>query len=231
MPQYLGRFSYTADAKKALVSQPEDRSAAAREVAESLGGKLVGFWYAFGEFDGVFVMEAPDNASAAALGMAIGAGGALSEVETTVLLDMDEAQDAMRKAAAATYRAARFVNRDARPCRPSLAWVLSGSRCERPYPRERIAAARVRRRAVGCPLSHHAGELQTLEVVREVGQCLAAVVGDQQQILVADAAEPSSPSIPGSTAMTSPATSGSSPPSPSRGGSCTSSPTPWPRLK
>ncbi len=104
MPLYLGRFSYTTDAMKALLDQPQDRSAAAREVAESLGGKLVGFWYAFGEFDGVFLMEAPDNASAAALAMAVGAGGALSEVETTVLLDMDEAQDAMRKAAAATYR-------------------------------------------------------------------------------------------------------------------------------
>ena len=100
-------MSYTPDAMKALLSQPEDRSAAAREVAESLGGKLLGFWYAFGEFDGVFLMEAPDNASAAALAMAVGAGGALSEVETTVLLDMDEAQDAMRKAAAATYRPPR----------------------------------------------------------------------------------------------------------------------------
>jgi uncharacterized protein with GYD domain len=104
MPVYLGRFSYTTDAMKALVSEPQDRSAAAREVAETLGGKLLGFWFAFGEFDGVFLMEAPDNASAAALAMAVGAGGALSEIETTVLLDMDEAQDAMRKAAAATYR-------------------------------------------------------------------------------------------------------------------------------
>jgi uncharacterized protein with GYD domain len=104
MSLYLGRFSYTTDAMKALLDQPADRSAAAREVAESLGGKLLGFWFAFGEFDGVFLMEAPDNASAAALAMAVGASGALSEVETTVLLDMDEAQDAMRKAAAATYR-------------------------------------------------------------------------------------------------------------------------------
>ena len=104
MPLYLGRFSYTADAMKALLNEPQDRSAAAQEVADSLGGKLLGFWYAFGEFDGVFLMEAPDNASAAALAMAVGAGGALSEIETTVLLDMDEAQEAMRKAAATTYR-------------------------------------------------------------------------------------------------------------------------------
>ena len=104
MPVYLTRFSYTKDAVKALLDQPQDRSEAGREVAESLGGKLLGFWYAFGEFDGVYLMEAPDNATAAALAMAVGAGGALSDIETTVLLDMDEAQDAMRKAAAATYR-------------------------------------------------------------------------------------------------------------------------------
>ena len=36
--------------------------------------------------------------------MAVGASGAITDVETTVLLDMDEAQDAMREAAAATYR-------------------------------------------------------------------------------------------------------------------------------
>ncbi len=103
MPLYLGRFSYTTDAMKALLDQPQDRSAAAREVAESLGGKLLGFWFAFGEYDGVFLMEASDNTAAAALAMAVGAGGAV-QVETTVLLDMDEAQEAMRKAAAATYR-------------------------------------------------------------------------------------------------------------------------------
>ncbi len=104
MALYLSRFSYSTDAVKALLKEPQDRSVAAREMAESLGGKLLGFWYAFGEFDGVYLMEAPDNASAAAVAMAVGASGAISDVETTVLLDMDEAQNAMRKAAAATYR-------------------------------------------------------------------------------------------------------------------------------
>ena len=103
MPIYLGRFKYSQDAIKAMVSNPQDRSAAAREVAESLGGKLLGFWFTFGEHDGAFVLEAPDNATAAALAMAVGATGAV-DIETTVLLGMDEAQEAMRKAAAATYR-------------------------------------------------------------------------------------------------------------------------------
>ena len=74
-------------------------------MAKPLGGKLLGFSSPlFDQLTEVFLMEAPDNAAAAAVGMAVGADGALSEIETTVLLDMDEAQEAMRKAAAATYR-------------------------------------------------------------------------------------------------------------------------------
>jgi uncharacterized protein with GYD domain len=104
MPLYLGRFSYTKEAIQAMVAHPQDRGAAAKEAAESLGGKLVGIWYAFGEFDGVFLVDAPDNASAVALGMLVGGSGAMSKWETTVLLTMDEAQEAMRKAAGAAYR-------------------------------------------------------------------------------------------------------------------------------
>jgi len=68
MPLYLGRFSYTADAIRGLVANPQDRAASAAELFESLGAKLIGFWYAFGEFDGVFLAEAPDNATAMAAG-------------------------------------------------------------------------------------------------------------------------------------------------------------------
>jgi uncharacterized protein with GYD domain len=105
MPQYLGRFSYSTDAVRALVQSPQDREAAAREVVESLGGRLLGFWFAFGEFDGVFIVEVPDNATAASLAMIVGGSGAMAKFETTPLLGMDEAKEAMRKASAAAYRA------------------------------------------------------------------------------------------------------------------------------
>jgi uncharacterized protein with GYD domain len=105
MPQYLGRFSYSTDAVRALVQSPQDREAAAREVVEALGGRLLGFWFALGEFDGVFIAELPDNASATALAMIVGGSGAMARFETTALLGMEEAQEAMRKASAAAYRA------------------------------------------------------------------------------------------------------------------------------
>ena len=103
MPLYLGRFKYSADAIKAMIENPQDRSAAASQAAESLGCKLHGIWWAFGDHDGVFVLEAPDNVAVVALAMAVGASGQIS-TETTALLDMDEAQDAMRRAATATFR-------------------------------------------------------------------------------------------------------------------------------
>jgi uncharacterized protein with GYD domain len=104
MPLYLSRFSYTTQAVKALVDSPQDRGKAATEAAETVGVKVIGFWYALGEFDGVLLAEAPDDTTMVALAMLVGGSGALSKFETTALLGMDEAQEAMRKAAAASYR-------------------------------------------------------------------------------------------------------------------------------
>src|SRR6266404_5211138 len=98
MALYLSRFSYTPETWAKLIKNPEDRRAAAQSYIESVGGKLHGFWYAFGEHDGYNLWEAPDNVSMAAVALAIGAGGALSTIETTVLLTVDETMDALRKA-------------------------------------------------------------------------------------------------------------------------------------
>jgi uncharacterized protein with GYD domain len=103
MPLYLGRFKYSAEAIKAMVENPHDRGALAAQAAESLGCTLHGIWWAFGEHDGAFLLEAPDNTAVVALAMAVGASGQIS-TETTVLLDMGEAQEAMRRAASATFR-------------------------------------------------------------------------------------------------------------------------------
>ncbi len=86
MPLYLTRFSYTPETWARLIGNPEDRRKAAQAYIESVGGKLHGFWYAFGEHDGYNLWEAPDNVSMAAVALAISGGGALSSVETTVLL-------------------------------------------------------------------------------------------------------------------------------------------------
>ncbi len=104
MPLYLTTFSYTPETWARLIGNPEDRREAARSYIESVGGKLHGFWYAFGPRDGFTLWEAPDNVSMAAVALAIGAGGALSPTETTVLLTVEETLDALRMAQQVGYR-------------------------------------------------------------------------------------------------------------------------------
>ncbi len=104
MPMYLTRFSYTPETWARLIQNPEDRRKAASTYIESVGGKLHGFWYAFGEHDGYNLWEAPDNASMASVVLAIGAGGALASCETTVLLSVEETMNALKKAQSVRYR-------------------------------------------------------------------------------------------------------------------------------
>ena len=87
-----------------MIGNPEDRRKAAQTYIESVGGKLHGFWYAFGEHDGYNLWEAPDNVSMAAVALAIGAGGALRSIETTVLMTVDETIEALRKAGKVQYK-------------------------------------------------------------------------------------------------------------------------------
>jgi uncharacterized protein with GYD domain len=104
MPLYLTRFSYTPATWARLTANPEDRRNAAMAYIESVGGKLHGFWYAFGDHDGYTLWEAPDNVSMAAVALAINGGGAMSSMETTVLLTVDDTLEALRKAGEIAYR-------------------------------------------------------------------------------------------------------------------------------
>ena len=104
MAMYLTRFSYTPETWARLAKNPEDRREAARSYIESVGGKLHGFWYAFGEYDAYNLWEAPDNVSMAAVAIAISGGGALSKYETTPLMTVEETLEALEKAATIRYR-------------------------------------------------------------------------------------------------------------------------------
>ena len=104
MPLFLTGFTYTPETWSRLAKNPEDRRNAARTYIEAVGGKLHGFWYAFGAHDGYNLWEAPDNVSMAAVAIALGGGGALSKCETTPLLTVEETLDALRRVETVAYR-------------------------------------------------------------------------------------------------------------------------------
>ena len=105
MPLYLSKFSYTPETWARLIGNPEDRRSAAQTYIESVGGSLHGFWYAFGDHDGYTLWEAPDNVSMAAVALALSRGGALSSLETTVLMTVEETIEALGRVEQVQYRA------------------------------------------------------------------------------------------------------------------------------
>ena len=104
MAYYMYQASFTADAWAKMVKEPQDREKALRPVIEKLGGKLIGYWMAFGESDAVVIVQLPDNVSAAAASLAATAGGAVKSLKTTALMSIDESMQAMKKASSVAYR-------------------------------------------------------------------------------------------------------------------------------
>jgi uncharacterized protein with GYD domain len=104
MPSYMVQVSYSSEALAALIANPQDRSEVVKKVAKKLGGKVIGAWLAFGEYDLVMVMEMPDNVSAAAIALASAAGGSCKTVKTTPLLTIKEGLEALEKAGTSGYK-------------------------------------------------------------------------------------------------------------------------------
>ena len=97
MPKYLLQVSYTAEGVKGVLKDGgSKRRAAARTLVESLGGKLEALYYAFGDTDVIAIADMPDNASAAAASLTIGASGIVT-AKTTVLVTPEDIDLAVKK--------------------------------------------------------------------------------------------------------------------------------------
>ncbi|HET6207854.1 MAG TPA: GYD domain-containing protein [Terracidiphilus sp.] len=103
MAHYLVQASYTTEALAALVKNPQNRAEVVRKAIENMGGKMIGGWMSFGDQDVVIIADLPDNTSAAALAIAVAAGGSLRRTRTTPLFTFEEGLAAMKKAASSSY--------------------------------------------------------------------------------------------------------------------------------
>jgi uncharacterized protein with GYD domain len=104
MPTYMVQASYTSTAWNKLVQRPENRMEVLKPVVEKLGGRILAWYYTFGDYDVVVLFEVPTNVTAAAFSMAIGGSGAVKEFKTTILMSPDDGFDAMLLAQGAGYR-------------------------------------------------------------------------------------------------------------------------------
>ncbi|MFY9689230.1 MAG: GYD domain-containing protein [Candidatus Acidiferrales bacterium] len=104
MSLYLIQAAYSQDALRAMIQNPHDRTNALRGPIESLGGKIHNLFLSFGDYDAVLLVEMPNNVAAAAIAIAIAAGGACKNIKTTPLMTVAEGIEALKKAAGSGYQ-------------------------------------------------------------------------------------------------------------------------------
>lgn len=105
MALYMTQFKYSHDAWVDLLKNPEDRSAPLKALAAAMGGKLLGLYYCFGDYDGVALVEGPDDITQIASVLAVIAPGHVKATKTTKLFTVDEMLEALKKAGGLTYKA------------------------------------------------------------------------------------------------------------------------------
>ena len=110
MPLFMYQAAYTPESWAAQVKNPENRvEAVGRQACEAVGGKLVGGWLCFGEYDLVIIADVPNIESMAGIALAVAAGGAIKASKTTPLMTGAQGIEALKKAGtvAKTYKPAR----------------------------------------------------------------------------------------------------------------------------
>jgi uncharacterized protein with GYD domain len=97
VPKFLFEAAYTLDGVKGVQSAGgTSRRDAVAQVAESVGGQLECFYFAFGDRDAYVIVDLPDNESAAAVALTVNAAGGAT-VKTVVLLTPDEVDAAAKR--------------------------------------------------------------------------------------------------------------------------------------
>jgi uncharacterized protein with GYD domain len=103
MPIIMTHATYSPAGIKGVAQDGgSKRKAAVKQMIEAAGGKLHGFYFAYGDSDVVIISEYPDNASAASISMAVGSTGVLTSFRSTVLITPEEMDAAAKKSV--TYR-------------------------------------------------------------------------------------------------------------------------------
>src|SRR5476649_567565 len=92
MPIYITQGRYTRDAIKGMIVKPEDRSDKVGRLMSKVGGKLLGYYLTFGEYDFLTIAEAPSETQMAAALLAAASGGGITDMRTTLALSAAESK-------------------------------------------------------------------------------------------------------------------------------------------
>jgi uncharacterized protein with GYD domain len=94
MSKYVALLSFTGEGISDIKKKAE-RVAAAKDAVESVGGTWIGYYVTLGQYDGVAIMELPDDSVAAQVVVAIGGAGNV-RTETMRAFTIEEFSDIVK---------------------------------------------------------------------------------------------------------------------------------------
>ena len=98
MPIFITQGRYTREAIKGMITKPEDRADAVSRLLSKAGGRLLNYYVTFGEYDFLLIADAPSETQMAAVLMAAGSGGGVTDLRTTLAITSLEAKGALAAA-------------------------------------------------------------------------------------------------------------------------------------
>ncbi len=98
MPIFMTQTKYSEESLKAMAEHPSDRPKQMSKVIESFGGKLLHFYWVFGDTDVIAIYEAPDSEAVFSIVLTLSHGGAIASQKTLSLLSNEQAMSAMSRA-------------------------------------------------------------------------------------------------------------------------------------
>ena len=102
MATYITQGRYTREAIKGMIVKPEDRFEALSKHAARAGGRVIGYYLTFGEYDFLSIIEAPSETQMAAALLAAAGSGGVTGLRTTLAMTSVEAKGAFAAAAASS---------------------------------------------------------------------------------------------------------------------------------
>jgi uncharacterized protein with GYD domain len=105
MPKYLVLFNLSSDFVAGMIEKPSDRRSSVAAAAENAGGKLLDYYWMFGQYDGAAIFEFPNSRKVASFMLAVSARASLTRMETHELLEASDLEGIAADAKGITYTA------------------------------------------------------------------------------------------------------------------------------
>src|SRR5258706_8611891 len=103
MPIYITQGRYTREAIKGMTVKPEDRNEALSRHVSRAGGRVIGYYLTFGEYDFLTIVEAPGEIQMAAILLSAAGAGGITDLRTTLAMTSVEAKGAFAAASDLTH--------------------------------------------------------------------------------------------------------------------------------